>query len=186
MQKSIGTAFLNLVMVTCFSQNLQWENRSFRLINTKHEIVEINGAKVLRLERDLASLPFDANNVESTVDLPTFAKLSDTHIENAIIEVKVKSTLMDPSPFSQARGFIGIAFRIDSNEHFECIYLRPANGRAEDQLRRNRTVQYFAYPGYTFSRLRKEANGIYETYADIGLNEWIDVKILMVSNIPLL
>jgi hypothetical protein len=55
--------------------------------------------------------------------------------------------------------------------------LRPSNGRADDQLRRNHTIQYFAYPGYTFSRLRKESNGLYETYADIGLNEWIDVRI---------
>ena len=177
MQKLIITALLKLVIVTSFSQTVLWENRPFQLIHTKHEIVDINGAKVLRLERDLASLPFDANNVESTVDLPTFAKLRARDIENGIIEVKMMSQVMQNSPYSQARGFIGIAFRVDSNEHFECIYLRPANGRVEDQLRRNRSVQYFAYPGYTFSRLRKDANGMYETYADIGLDEWIDVKI---------
>lgn len=88
---------------------------------------------------------------------------------------------MNISPFPAARGFIGIAFRIDSNNHFDCIYLRPANGRTEDPLRWKRAIQYFAYPGYSFSSLRKEANGVYETYADIGLNEWIDVKLQIIE-----
>jgi hypothetical protein len=38
-------------------------------------------------------------------------------------------------------------------------------------------VQYFAYPDYKFDRLRKEANGVYETYADVGLDEWITMRI---------
>lgn len=173
----ITTIAINFIITTCHSQIFKWENRSFQLVNTKHEIVDIKGKKVLKLERDLASLPFDDKNIESSVDLPTFAKLTNTDIKNGVIEVKVMSKIMENSPFPQARGFIGIGFRISDKNHFEGIYLRPANGRIEDQLRRNHTIQYFAYPGYTFSRLRKEANGIYETYADIGLDEWIDVEI---------
>lgn len=42
---------------------------------------------------------------------------------------------------------------------------------------RNNTVQYFSYPDHKFNRLRKEANGLCETYAEIGLKEWIDVRI---------
>jgi len=177
MKNIIGIILLNLIFTSGYSQKIKWENKTFELINTKHEIVQINGIRVLKLERDLQSLPFDEKNIESTVDQPTFAKLLDTDIRNGIVEVKMMSKIMENSPFKEARGFIGLGFRIDSNNHFEGIYLRPANGRAEDQVRRNHTVQYFAYPGYTFSKLRKEANGIYETYADIGLNEWIDVKI---------
>ena len=46
-----------------------------------------------------------------------------------------------------ARGFVGIAFR--SAPHaaaFECFYLRPTNGRADDQLRRNHSTQYSLGP----------------------------------------
>src|SRR5579864_1431575 len=32
-----------------------------------------------------------------------------------------------------ARGFIGIAFRIQADGRYEYIYLRPTNGRADDQ-----------------------------------------------------
>lgn len=57
------------------------------------------------------------------------------------------------------------------------IYIRPTNGRAEDQLRRNRSTQYFSYPDFKFDRLRNEASGIYESYADMGLNEWITIRV---------
>ena len=77
-----------------------------------------------------------------------------------------------------ARGFIGVAFRIDENNaKFECLYIRPTNGRAEVQLRRNAATQYFSYPDFKFDRLRKESPGEYESYADMGLDEWIDIKI---------
>jgi hypothetical protein len=89
----------------------------------------------------------------------------------------VLSKLLEDAP-DFARGFIGIAFRIDErNSKFECIYIRPTNGRADDQLRRNRSTQYFSYPDFKFDRLRQEAAGVYESYADMGLNEWITIKI---------
>jgi hypothetical protein len=36
---------------------------------------------------------------------------------------------------------------------------------------------YFAYPDYKFERLRKETPELYESYADMGLNEWITMRI---------
>jgi hypothetical protein len=111
------------------------------------------------------------------VDEATFARLIDSDFKNGIIEVKVLSRLLEDAP-DFARGFIGVAFRInESNSKFECIYIRPTNGRAEDQLRRNRSTQYFSYPDFKFDRLRHESAGIYESYADMGLNEWITIKI---------
>lgn len=110
-------------------------------------------------------------------DEPTFAKLKDANFKNGTIEVKVLSRLLKDAP-EAARGFIGVAFRInESNSKFECIYIRPTNGRVEIQLRRNRATQYFSFPDFKFDRLRKEAPGEYESYVDIGLNEWIDLKI---------
>ena len=44
-------------------------------------------------------------------------------------------------------------------------------------MRRNHSIQYFSYPDYGFDRLRKEAEGVYESYADMGLNEWITMRI---------
>jgi hypothetical protein len=92
------------------------------------------------------------------------------------IEVEVASDLAANAP-AFARGFIGLAYRIDNIGQFESIYLRPTNSSAEDQVRRNHSVQYVAYPNYRFDRLRTESPDKYETRADIGLKRWIHMKI---------
>jgi hypothetical protein len=46
-----------------------------------------------------------------------------------------------------ARGFVGVAFRVAADgSKYECFYIRPTNGQAEDQLRRNHSAQYISYP----------------------------------------
>lgn len=50
-----------------------------------------------------------------------------------------------------ARGFIGIAFRLQGDGSYEYIYLRLTNGRA-DQLRRNHSTQYSSNPDFGFNR----------------------------------
>ncbi len=123
---------------------------------------------------DCLSLRFEPSQV--IADAPNFAYFaSDFH--NGTIEVELAGTIEENAP-EFARGFIGVAFRIAENlSPFEGIYLRPANGRADDQVRRNHTTQYFSHPGYDFEVFRKEAPEKYESYCDIGLNEWIHVKI---------
>lgn len=134
---------------------------------------KMDGKEVLRVIKD--------STIEKA-DEPTFVKIKDLDFKNGTIEVKVLSRLL-PNASEFARGFIGIAFRInDSNTEFESIYIRPTNGRADNQLRRNRSVQYFSFPDYKFDRLRKEAPGEYESYADMALNEWIKLKIEVKAN----
>ena len=77
-----------------------------------------------------------------------------------------------------ARGFVGIAFRVRADHSaFECFYLRPTNGRANDQLRRNHSTQYVSHPEFPWPRLRKEAPGVYESYVDLVPSEWTHVRI---------
>ncbi len=77
-----------------------------------------------------------------------------------------------------ARGFIGVAFRInEDNTKFESIYICPTNAHADDQTRRNHTLQYFSFPDFPFTRTRQETPGKYESYADMALNEWIKIRI---------
>lgn len=113
------------------------------------------------------------------MDEPTFVKFKDVFFKDGTIELSVLSKLRPDAP-EFARGFIGIAFHInENNSKFECIYIRPTNGRSDDQVRRNHSIQYFAYPDYKFPRLRKEFPEKYESYADMGLNEWIKMKMVV-------
>jgi hypothetical protein len=75
-----------------------------------------------------------------------------------------------------ARGFIGIAFRMQDGM-FEYIYLRPTNGRADDQVRRNHSTQYSAHPNFSFAVSRAQAPEKYESYVDLELGAWTRYRI---------
>ncbi len=75
-----------------------------------------------------------------------------------------------------ARGFIGIAFRTQ-NGKFEYIYLRPTNGRADDQVRRNHSTQYSAHPDFSFAVSRQQAPEKYESYVDLEPGVWTRFRI---------
>lgn len=137
---------------------------------------------VLMQEENLAdkaclSVRFDPEQIGKYVyDGANFAYFPvDFH--NGTIEVELLGTLEENAP-KEARGFIGLAFRISEDlSKFESIYVRPTNGRADDQVRRNHSTQYFSFPDYKFDRLRKEEPEKYESYCDIDLGEWIHLRI---------
>lgn len=105
------------------------------------------------------------------------AILDDTTLTNGTIEAFVSGDLLEGAG-GGARGFVGLAFRIaDDVSSFELVYLRPTNGRADDQLRRNHSVQYISYPDYPWHSLRKESPAQYETYADMAPGEWIHCRL---------
>src|SRR4029453_17226401 len=103
--------------------------------------------------------------------------LAGAEFQNGVIQVDLAGE-PGPGAAEQARGFVGVAFRLmpDASK-FECIYLRPTNGRAEDQVRRNHSVQYFSFPEFPWFRLRKENPEKYETYVDLVPGEWTRMKI---------
>ncbi|MGC3144913.1 hypothetical protein ACPTG9_15130, partial [Enterococcus faecalis] len=71
-------------------------------------------------------------------------------------------------------------FRIyDDDSIFESFYIRPTNGHSVDPIRKNRAVQYFSYPNYTFENFRNLNIADYEGSADISLNEWITLKAII-------
>lgn len=160
---------------------------AFNILNLNSQVVNLNKSNLEPVQvsmsvekltgKDVVKVIKDASIKE--VDQPTFVKISGTNFHNGTIEVSVLSKLLPDAP-EFARGFIGVAFRInDDNSKFENIYIRPTNGRADDQLRRNRSIQYFSFPDFPFSKTRQETPGKYESYADMTLNEWIKLKIVV-------
>ncbi len=105
------------------------------------------------------------------------AVLTNTSFQDGTIEAEISGE-PGPGAFEGARGFVGIAFRIAPDvSGFECFYLRPTNGRANDQVRRNHSVQYTSFPEFPWYRLRKEFPEKYESYADLVPGEWAKVRI---------
>ena len=105
----------------------------------------------------------------------SYAILKNVEFKDGSIEVDLAGK---PAAGSgpAARGFIGIAFRLQ-DETYEYIYLRPTNGRADDQVRRNHSTQYSSHPGFDFARLRQESPEKYESYVDLQPGVWTKYKI---------
>lgn len=96
---------------------------------------------------------------------------------NGVIEAEIAGALA-PGAGVEARGFVGISFRVQEDlKTYDAFYLRPTNGRADDQERRNHSVQYISLPEWPWSRLRKETPGKYEAYVDLVPGAWTKIKI---------
>ena len=148
---------------------------NFKAVNTAIENVKLDGQKVLRVVKANKIMEFDEN---------TYAKLNNFKFHNGTIEVKMLSRLLPDAP-DFARGFIGIAYRInDDDTKFASYYVRPTNGRkCDDPIRKNHGCQYFSYPKYTFAYFRENNITKYEAPVDIDLNEWIQLKAIIQDSV---
>ncbi|HTE28715.1 hypothetical protein [Flavitalea sp.] len=153
-----------------YAQAVKLAKNELEAVNVSMSVERLGDKEVVKVIMDTSI---------KKADQSTFVRLKGIDFQDGTIELKVLSKLTPNAP-DYARGFIGVAFRINSdNTKFESMYIRPTNGRAEDQLRRNHATQYFSFPDYGFQRLRDEAAGQYESYADMGLNEWISLRIVV-------
>ena len=107
----------------------------------------------------------------------TMALLTGFDFTNGVIDVDVAGRPAGGAAES-ARGFVGLAFRVAPNARaYDCFYIRPTNGRADDQLRRNHATQYVSEPEYSWLRLRTETPGVYESYVDLETGAWTHLRI---------
>jgi hypothetical protein len=157
-----------LCLAAMFAENIPLTNsRSFELRKTEAEILTYRGRRALRLTEK----PAGAGQL--------LAILRDRPFHNGTIELDLAGARSKTAGESD-RGFIGIAFRMQPDEaHYECIYIRPTNGRAQDQLRRNHSTEYESMPDWPWHRLRDERPGVYESYADMAEGDWIHMKIVV-------
>ncbi len=110
-------------------------------------------------------------------DGKSLAILKDLDFHNGTIEISIAGQVGN-TKVEGARGFVGVAFRVPKDtSKFELFYIRPTNGRANDQVRRNHSTQYVSYPGFPWEKLRKEFPEKYESYADLIPGEWTKIKI---------
>ena len=113
-------------------------------------------------------------------DLDTFAFVPGLDFHDGTIELDVAGTPPRERAPGSARFHRGCIPHRYRRCHL-CVrgirYIRPTNGRAEDQVRRNHSTQYFSYPGYDFDRLRRDAPGQYESDTDLVPGEWTHLRV---------
>lgn len=122
----------------------------WELINGHARTGRQDGGTVLRLD------PIGGNTQgQSNI---AFALVQGVAFETGVIEVDLRgSTPPDAS-------FLGIAFNVTDEKHFEAIYFRPFNLAREGFT--DHAVQYVAHPDHPWKELRDAKPGVYEAKVD--------------------
>jgi 3-keto-disaccharide hydrolase len=170
-------AVLTLALATGFTQvkptPIPLDNPSeMQPRHVKTEWVTYKGQKALRV---IDAAPA---NIADGIQLVI---LNKTEFQDGVIEIELTGE-PGANAGGGARGFVGVAFRVNLDAakdaaKYECFYLRPTNGRADDQVRRNHSTQYISFPDFPWQRLRREFPEKYESYVDLVPGEWTKMKI---------
>ena len=139
-----------------------------KLQNVKAESIKYQGRAAVKLT-DAAA--------DGLPDGARLAVVAGTAFEDGVIEAELTGDALPGTP-ETVRGFTGIAFRVaPDGTKYECFYLRPRNGRSEDQAQRNHSTQYISVPDFPWQKLRAETPSKYESYVDLTPGAWTKVKI---------
>ena len=149
-----------------------------RLHNVTAQAVTHAGKRGIRVTTSAEALrrPEGQPNAQQS-PIERLALIEGTDFANGVIETEISGAPAPDAP-EGARGFVGIAFRVQPDlKTYDAFYLRPTNGRANDQVRRNHSVQYISHPDWTWSRLRQESPKKYEAYVDLIPDAWTRIRI---------
>ena len=149
-----------------------------RLHNVAAQPATLQGKKGLRITMsEEAQRRLQAMSPEEQARFAQLAFIDGLEFANGIIEAEITGAPAAGAG-EGARGFVGIAFRLQNDgTSYDAFYLRPTNGRADDQERRNHAVQYISHPDWPWFRLRKETPSRYESYVDVLPDVWTRIKI---------
>ena len=148
-----------------------------RLLNVAAEPAALEGKKGLRLRLSDDAARRLGGAAPGQADIEQLASIEGVTFSNGVIEAEIAGA-PGPGAAEGARGFVGIAFRLQEDlKTYDAFYLRPTNGRAEDQERRNHAAQYISHPDWPWFRLRKETPSRYEAYVDLVPGTWTKIRI---------
>lgn len=139
--------------------------------NVEVSAANYRGRAATRLIERQATPPVAGGEAIAILEGPDFV--------DGVIELDVAGTLA-PGAGAGARGFVGLAFDVtEDGSRFKSFYLRPTNGRADDQLRRNHSTQFTSIPEHPWNRLRQEEPGVYESYVDLEADAWTSLRVVV-------
>jgi hypothetical protein len=169
---------LTVVAIVSFAQAKRPAVVNMRL-DSLHGLEVVGGTAVITAYKGRRALHMSPLPDHHAIDDSILAIVTATDFKNGTIQVDVSGAPRPDAPADE-RGFIGVLFRAqDHGARAENLYLRPTNGRADDQLRRNHSVEYESVPDFPWYRLRKENPGVYESYADMEAGAWTKLKIVV-------
>jgi len=175
----IGVVLIVSAVAAAQARHYALESSSgLQLHNVTAEPAALEGKRGLRVTiSDEASRRLKDMSPADQAQVQQLAVVEGLEFANGVIEAEIAGAPAPGAP-EGARGFVGLAFRLQSDMRtYDAFYLRPTNGRADDQERRNHAAQYISHPDWPWFRLRKETPSKYEAYVDLMPGAWTRVKI---------
>ncbi|RYY29257.1 MAG: DUF1080 domain-containing protein [Chitinophagaceae bacterium] len=99
--------------------------------------------------------------------------LKDSKFSEGVVELQIRGEN------KQGASFVGLAFHVKDDKHYEAVYFRPFNFKNKE--RETHSVQYISMPDHPWEKLRAASPGKYENKIDPGPDpdEWLNVKIVI-------
>ncbi len=167
-----GTTTAPVLIRSAHAQGAPWSASS---LPSLAEV--LNGRSRVVTYRDRPALQLSISPEKANTEAAVFAIIDGALFTDGAIELSLVGVPRADAP-ADSRGFVGLSFRTGpAGEWSEVFYLRPLNARVDDQLRRNRTVQYVSEPEFSWQRLRDQQPGRYESYADLEPGAWTTMRV---------
>ena len=156
-----------LLTISSFSQNVlvidlhkQVATKSIEVFSRKLSLINEGSHSGIRLSKD------EGEGV---------AWLKGIEFSNGILEFDVRGENV------KQHSFVGIAFHGKDNTTFDAIYLRPFQFKEQDEILKNRAIQYVSLPDYTWRVLRAKFPNKYEHSIEPSPdpNSWVKVRIVI-------
>ncbi|MCK7554249.1 hypothetical protein MKQ70_04175 [Chitinophaga sedimenti] len=127
--------------------------------------------------RQVSFGPKGTVNVNEQADAG-MVRLEELTFSEGTIEVDIKGKDV------LQRSFVGIAFHVQNDTTYECIYFRPFNFKAADPTRRSHAVQYISLPGNDWPELREQHPLKYEqpVTPQPDPNDWFHMTLVVKGN----
>jgi hypothetical protein len=140
-----------------------------------HQLIKNNGIEVYNREMTLVNEEHYAGIRLSKDFGEGVAWLKDVEFSNGIIEFDVRGENV------KQHSFVGIAFHGKDTATYDAIYLRPFQFKEQDEVLRNRGIQYVSLPEFTWRMLREKSPGKYEHSVDPAPdpNSWVRVRVVI-------
>jgi hypothetical protein len=136
----VNAIFIATLLTSCSDKEIRFDKENLQLANN----IEISITEKPESTLKLIAKP-----------LGGMAILKNVRFSNGTIDLELKG---ENNP---GKSFVGIAFNIQNDSTYESIYFRPFN--FESKEKRGNAIQYISQPKNTWSYLRKNFKGQYES-----------------------
>jgi len=165
------TYIFTLILLPCFLFGQRQQAIELANLYKKGKLKSVNREIKIVSSDSGAYLQILENKKEGIVWLPV------KDFKNGTIEIEMRGK----DVFQ--RSFIGIAFHGVDDINYDAVYCRPFNFFAKDSVRRIHAVQYISHPDFTWEKLRKEKNAVFEKEIinPPNPNDWFTMKLVIDS-----